>query len=25
MVAPMPETGRRAILGENVARAYNLS
>jgi predicted TIM-barrel fold metal-dependent hydrolase len=25
MVAPMPDSGRRAILGENVARAYNLS
>ena len=25
MVAPMPESGRRAILGENVARAYKLS
>jgi uncharacterized protein len=24
MVAPMPESGRRAILGENVARAYKL-
>ncbi len=25
MVAPMGETGRRGILGDNVARAYNLS
>jgi predicted TIM-barrel fold metal-dependent hydrolase len=25
MVAPMPDSGRRAILGENVARAYKLS
>jgi hypothetical protein len=25
MVAPMPDSARRAILGENVARAYNLS
>src|SRR5215470_14894049 len=25
MVAPMPDSGRRAILGENVARVYNLS
>jgi predicted TIM-barrel fold metal-dependent hydrolase len=25
MVAPMPESGRRAILGQNVARAYKLS
>ena len=25
MVKPMPDSGRRAILGENVARAYNLS
>jgi len=24
MVAPMSESGRRAILGENVARVYNL-
>jgi predicted TIM-barrel fold metal-dependent hydrolase len=24
MVDPMSESGRRAILGENVARAYNL-
>jgi hypothetical protein len=25
MVAPMPDSARRAILGENVARAYHLS
>jgi hypothetical protein len=25
MVAPMPDSARRAILGENVARAYKLS
>jgi predicted TIM-barrel fold metal-dependent hydrolase len=25
MVAPMPESARRRILGENVARVYNLS
>ena len=24
MVAPMTDTGRRAILGENLARAYSL-
>jgi len=24
MIAPMKESGRRAILGENVARAYQL-
>jgi hypothetical protein len=24
MVAPMTESGRRGILGENVARAYRL-
>jgi hypothetical protein len=24
MVKPMTESGRRGILGENVARAYNL-
>jgi len=25
MVAPMTESGRRGILGENVARAYRLA
>jgi len=25
MVAPMPDSARRAILGDNVARAYKLS
>ena len=25
MVAPMPDTARRGILGDNVARAYRLS
>jgi hypothetical protein len=24
MIAPMKDSGRRAILGENVARAYKL-